>query len=88
MQEENIVSDLLSLLDGCSYRLYRFKLICDETALQEHLQKDIDAGIRTPDVVERSLARLPLYETMAGDPVDTGVLSPQEAAEYIKSQID
>lgn len=88
MQQESIVSDLLSLLDGCSYRLYRFKLVCDETALQKHLQKDIDAGIRTPDVVERSLARLPLYEAMAGDPVDTGALSPKEAAEYIKSQID
>ena len=88
MQQENIVSDLLSLLDGCSYRLYRFKLVCDETALQKHLQKDIDAGIRTPDVMERSLARLPLYEAMAGDPVDTGALSPKEAAEYIKSQID
>lgn len=37
-------------------------LVCNESTLRERLEKDIHAGIRTSDIVERSIERIPLYE--------------------------
>ena len=44
------------------------------------LQRDIDAGRRQPDVIPRSLARLPLYEKLDVLQIDTSERSAEETA--------
>lgn len=90
MQDAAIVEQLLSGLksDAASFRL--FTLTLTEDALRQRLQQDVDAGLREPDVVERSVARLPLYArpSMKSTFLDVTDLSPKEAARQLVSLLD
>ena len=55
----------------------------DSQALRQRLQRDIDAGLRQPDIVERSLARLPLYRELSTRKVDVSDLSTEQAARAV-----
>ena len=86
MQERAIVEEVLSRLEQpCNVRL--FTLTCSEEALRERLQRDIEAGRREPDIVARSLARLPLYTRMASTKIDVSACSAQEAAAWIAREM-
>ena len=58
-------------------------LTCAEEALRKRLQKDVDAGIRTPDVIGRSVERLGCYEALQTEKIDVSRITPVEAAEKI-----
>lgn len=74
----------LYLIGGTSdCRVTCISLICDASALRERLQKDIDAGIRTKDVMDRSLARIPMYEKLRTVKLDVSHVSAEEAADRI-----
>ena len=65
MDRQAILDDLLSRLDTSSCRVCPISLLCDEGTLTARLEEDIAAGCRTPNVIPRSLARLPLYEALS-----------------------
>ena len=83
MHEQSILDELLSRLDTSGWRVHTFSLMCSETALRARLQKDIDAGLRTPDVIGRSLARLPLYGQLNTVKLDTSSITASQAADAI-----
>ena len=78
MHEQAIIDEILSRLDFDGVRVVAVSLTCDEQTLRERLAWDVDAGLRTPDVVERSVARLPLYTSLETVKVDTTSLAPGE----------
>ena len=59
--------------------------IVTEAELRRRLERDIDAGLREPDVLERAAAYLPLYAALRSFKLDTTCLSPEETAEAIES---
>ena len=83
MHEQQIVDDILSRLDmsGCLVRA--ISLVCSVEELRERLEKDVAAGIRQPDVIDRSVARLPLYEDLDSERIDTTGLAPEQVASRI-----
>ena len=83
MHEQSIIDTILKRLPlaGCKVRC--ISLICDEKNLTARLDKDISAGIRTADVVERSLARIPLYSVLNTEKVDTSEKSAETVADEI-----
>ena len=62
MQEDAIWEELHRRLGGLEYRLLRVTLTCSPEALCMRLTGDIQAGLRDPGVITRSLERLPLDE--------------------------
>lgn len=80
MHEQQIIDDLLARLDLADCQVRCISLVCDEAALRSRLQKDVNAGLRTADVIERSMARLPLYAMLRTQKVDASKLSPAEVA--------
>ena len=58
-------------------------LVCGEAELRSRLQKDVAAGVRSADVIGRSLARLPLYAGLDTLKLDVSRLTPEEAAARI-----
>lgn len=78
MHEKSILDAVLSGLDikGCA--VDAISLTCTPQVLQQRLARDVEARLRTPDVVARSLARLPLYATMPTRHIDTSGKSPQQ----------
>lgn len=87
MDEQEILDSILSRLSLDNCRVFHCSLLCSERELQERLQSDIKAGKRTPDVIERSLQKLPKYHSLSGETLDTGGLSPREAAEKIAQML-
>jgi hypothetical protein len=81
MHEQAIVDDILARLDTENCRVLSISLLATEKALAERLQKDVDAGLRAPDIISRSLQRLPLYEKLDTVKIDVSDLSPIQAAE-------
>lgn len=87
MHQQEIIDELLSRLTGTAFTLYSYSLVCSEEALITRLQKDIDRGLRHPDVLERSRKRLPLYQSLGTRKLDTGKKLPEEVAEKIKQEV-
>ena len=83
MQDKAIADSLLSRLDLTDVRVRLFTLMVSEDTLRARLGADVSAGKRTADVIERSIARLPLYARMDSEKIDTDALTPDEIAEII-----
>lgn len=83
MHEQFILDDLLSRLDTELCIVHPVSLVCERQALIDRIQKDIDAGIRAPDVLERSIDRIGLYDALDTIKIDVSACSPEEAAEEI-----
>lgn len=83
MHEQDIIDDILSRLDISQCTVHTVSLICSEEALQKRLQRDVDMGIRTADVILRSLERVRLYDTLDTVRIDVSDVSPEQAAELI-----
>ena len=87
MHQQAIVDELLARLERKSVRFSLFTLTLSEQALIRRLRRDIEAGLRSEDVLARSCARLPLYETMNSVKIDVSQISAQEAAAQIAAMV-
>lgn len=83
MHQQDVIDEILSRLDTRDCQVHLISLVCSPDRLRERLIKDIDAGIRTEDVLARSLERIPLYEKLNTCKVDVSNISAEEAADYI-----
>lgn len=85
MHEQTIIDTILSNIDteGCSVKAV--SLICDAGTLKKRLEKDILSGIRTKDIIERSIARIPLYDKLNTLKINTNGRSAAEIADAIIS---
>ncbi len=84
MHRQDIIDAILSSLDLTGCRVVPVSLTCQPEELRRRLEQDIRAGLREPDIVERSLSYLPLYQSLNTLHVDTTALSPQAVAVKIK----
>ena len=86
MHEQGIIDEILSRLDLTNCTVRPISLTCTEAELRQRLQKDVDAGIRTADILDRSAARLPLYEKLNTVKLDTTGKTPRQVAREILEQ--
>ena len=84
LHEQCIWDELLSRLDTAGWTVRALALRCRPEVLTARLQRDIDAGLRSPDIIGRSLARLPLYETLKVPLLDCSDFSVPETATRIQ----
>lgn len=82
--EKSIFKQILEHLRGLKFELHKISLICSEKALKKRLQKDIASRSRKPDVIERSLSYLGLYDAMDTYKIDVSSITAEQAAEQIK----
>ena len=83
MHSQEILDRLFTFINVEECEVKNVSLVCSRKALTERLQKDIRAGKRREDVVERSVERLPLYNDLYTEKVDVSEISAAEAAELI-----
>lgn len=71
MHEQEIINSIIAKLklDNCEVKC--ISLIADEDNLQRRLTRDVQKGIRKEDVIDRSIARIPLYQKLDTVKVDT-----------------
>lgn len=87
MHRQSILNDIISRLNVHDCNLYKFSVVCSEEVLIERIRKDIEQGIRTEDVIDRSVPRLRNYYDMDTEKIDTSNISAKEAAEIIYKYI-
>lgn len=83
MHEQSIIDQLLSKIPLKGVRVVSLSLLCSPAELSRRLQSDIDVGLRTQDVIARSLERLPLYDALNTRKLYTDGMTAQEAARAI-----
>lgn len=83
MHEQSIIDEILSKLNTENCNIHLISLVCNRKALKDRLELDVDNGLRTIDVVSRSLEKVPLYKNLSTEKVDVSRISPTEAANYI-----
>ena len=84
MHEQSIIDTILEKLDLSDCRVRSISLIAGEKAVRERIASDIAKGIRTPDAMERSLARLPPDQKLNPIKMDTTGTSVQEICGEIR----
>ena len=88
MHQQKIIDDICSHLNLEGVQLHCISLTCNEMTLRQRLEKDIAAGIRQPDIVKRSLERLPLYEELRTEKIETSAKNPEEVAAFLVKMQD
>lgn len=83
MHEQGIIDEILSKVNTDTCVCYPISLTCEKEVLAARLQQDIKAGRRNADIVQRTVARLPLYEKLATKKIDVTARTPAETAEEI-----
>ena len=83
MHEQSIIDSILQRIDLNGVEVKVISLVCDKDSLAKRLEGDISAGIRQSDIIERSAARLPMYEAVSSEKIDISNITPEEAAEII-----
>lgn len=86
MHEQSIIDDILSRVDCSGCETVAVSLVCDAPALAARLARDIEVGGRQPDIVRRSVERLPCYRLLDTERIDTTALTAEEVADLIISR--
>lgn len=71
MHDQTIIDSILAGIDTDACDIKQISLICDEASLRKRLEQDIIQGIRTEDVIQRSVARIPSYQKLKTVKIDT-----------------
>ena len=74
MHEQSIIDDLLSRLDLNDVKVIAISLVC---------QKEVDQGIRKPDVLARSVERLEMYQKLNTYKIDVSNKTIEEIVKEI-----
>ena len=80
LHRREIWEELLSRLDTGGCAVVKTALTCSPEDLTARVERDVAAGLRAPDALERSLAYLPLYGALGVRLLDTTALTPEETA--------
>lgn len=88
LHEQSIIDAILDgicrLVDGnVSWKFHNISLICRKEALIARLSGDIENGLRSSDIIERSTIRLPYYAYLKTHKIDVSDLSAEDTATWI-----
>lgn len=85
MHEQSIIDTILARLDTADCKVNTISLICSPDTLVSRLKKDIAMGIRSKDVIERSLNRLSFFNELNTVKIQTDKRSIDQIADMIIS---
>ena len=83
MHQQSIVDTILGRLDLTDVKVVSVSLVCSREALLQRLYRDVEAGIRQPDILLRSPQRLNLYDSMNTEKIDTSCATVAQAVQEI-----
>ena len=84
MHEQSIINSILEKLNTQNCKVKCISLVADEKTLRERLAMDVERGIRSEDIIERSIARIPMYKALNTIKIDTNAKTVAMIANEIK----
>ncbi len=85
MHEQSIINTILERLETSQCEVKTISLLADEECLHERIIHDVKDGLRKPDVWDRSVARLSLYNELNTIKIDTSHKTISEVVAEIKA---
>lgn len=83
MHEQSIIDRIMEKLDIENCEVKNISLIADENNLRDRLTADITSGVRAADVIDRSVARISMYQALDTIKIDTSNKTVQAVADEI-----
>ena len=83
MHEQSIIDSIINELDTESCMVKKISLTVDVANLQKRLMADVDRGIRSADVIDRSIARIPMYQALDTIKIETSNKTVREIVDEI-----
>lgn len=83
MYEQFIINRIIKELDTNACRVINISLMTDEENLRNRLSSDVARGIRTVDVIDRSVGRIRMYQALDTVKIDTSNKSVREIVDEI-----
>lgn len=71
MHQQSIIDGILNALDTENCRVIKLSLMADERSLQNRLKADVARSIRSADGIDRSVARISLYQALDTIKIET-----------------
>ena len=84
MHQQSIIDSIVEKLDIQNCDVKCISLIADEANLRKRLTMDVESGIRVEDIIERSVTRIPMYDTLNTIKIDTNEKTVAMIANEIK----
>ena len=85
MHEQSIIDTILNNLHTENCIVHCISLTTGSDTLIKRLSKDVESGIRNREVIDRSVARLPLYQNLNTIKVDTTDKSIEDIIKEIRA---
>lgn len=83
LDHQSIIDSILSTINTDNVETISVSLIADESALSKRLRKDINSGIRSADIIKRSIERLPLYNDINSIKINVSDITPEDVSDKI-----
>ena len=83
MHEQSIIDNIIKELDMENCNVKKISLIADESSLRDRLTVDITCGIRTTDIIDRSVRRISMYQALDTVKIDTSDKTVREITDEI-----
>lgn len=83
MHEQSIIDTICNKLNAENCNVKIISLLADEKNLKSRIENDVMTGVRSIDVLERSIARIPLYEKLNTIKINTNNKSIAQIADEI-----
>lgn len=83
MHEQSIIDSILNELDTENCMVKIISLTVDEMNLQNRLRADVAREVRTADVIDRSVARIPMYQVLDTIKIETSNKTVREIVDKI-----
>ncbi len=83
MNEQSVIDDIISKLLIRNIQIVNISLTTDKAQLKAQLQRDIERGLRSVDILEKSLSRLSHYDRLNTLKIDTSNRTIEEIAQEI-----
>lgn len=84
MDQQDIIDTMIERLDTQNCHVKLISLMVNEIELRKRLNKDIIHGYRHADIIDKSIARIPHYQTLKTIKIDTSEKSVKMIAEEIQ----
>lgn len=83
MHEQFIIDTIVKELNTKTCRVVKISLTVDESNLKSRLLSDVESGIRKADVIDRSIARIGMFQMLDTVKVDTNDKTVREVVDEI-----
>ena len=84
MHQQSVIDAIIEKLDIENCAVKCISLIADEINLRKRITEDVKIGIRSEDVIERSIERIALYQLLNTIKIDTNGKTVAMIADEIK----